>query len=77
MSRGDPAVAGRRSARQALRCPDCRLVITTSVLTLSPRHCPRCLARRRVAVGLEALSSQATLHFNGMRPGPAMSKDVA
>lgn len=60
MSGGEHAVPVPRLSRHALRCPDCRLVITSSVLALSPRHCPRCLAHRRIAVGLEALSTEVT-----------------
>jgi hypothetical protein len=75
MSGDELSVAVPRSARQALRCPECRLVITSLVLALSPRHCPRCLARRRVAVGLEALSTQATPDAKKRRP--AMKKGFA
>jgi hypothetical protein len=75
MSGGELTVGVPRSARQSLRCPNCRLVITSLVLALSPRHCPRCLARRRVAVGLEAVSAQAAP--DGTNRGPAMRKDVA
>ncbi|MEA2211433.1 MAG: hypothetical protein QOF83_1381 [Solirubrobacteraceae bacterium] len=74
MSGGELAVAVPRSARQALRCPDCRLVITSLVLALSPRHCPRCLAHRRVAVGLEGLSTPAA--SDGTNRGPAMNGGV-
>ncbi len=47
--------AVQQPACQALRCPACRLVIRPRVLALTPRHCPRCLARRRVAVKFETL----------------------
>jgi hypothetical protein len=74
MSGGELAAAVPRPGSTALRCPDCRLVITSSVLALSPRHCPRCLARRRTAVGLEGFSSPATA--SGKTCGQALRKDV-
>jgi hypothetical protein len=42
----------------AVRCPRCKLLIAPRMPTLSPRHCPRCLARRRIVVELELLPSQ-------------------
>lgn len=35
-----------------LSCPRCRLMITPRVGWLTPEHCPRCIARARVAVVL-------------------------
>lgn len=35
-----------------LSCPRCRLTITPRVVWLTPQHCPRCIARARVAVAL-------------------------
>jgi hypothetical protein len=65
----DVAGAGGQSERGALttkwggpamRCPRCKLLIAPRMPTLSPRHCPRCLARRRVLVELEMLPSQCS-----------------
>jgi len=33
-------------------CPSCRLSIRVGALSVSPEHCPRCLARRREMVNL-------------------------
>jgi hypothetical protein len=44
----------------AVRCPRCKLLIAPRVPTLSPRHCPRCLARGRIAVELEILPSRCS-----------------
>jgi hypothetical protein len=46
-TRGDRAVP--------VGCPRCGLVLAPRLPALAPRHCPRCLARRRVAVELEPL----------------------
>ena len=37
-----------------LICPRCDLTLVARLPLLAPRHCPRCLARRRVAVKLDA-----------------------
>jgi hypothetical protein len=47
------------STSAAVRCPRCGLVVTVVVLSLQPRHCPRCLARRRSAVALEPVASES------------------
>jgi hypothetical protein len=39
--------------RPAVRCPRCKLVIVPRMTALVPRYCPRCLARRRLAVEFE------------------------
>lgn len=35
-----------------LTCPRCRLTITPRVAWLGSKHCPRCIARDRVAVAM-------------------------
>lgn len=57
----DAADGAERSAAklhrhdESVSCPRCKLVIMTRMPGLAPRHCPRCLARRRLAVELEAV----------------------
>jgi len=45
-----------REARVPLRCPRCGLTLTPRLVSLQPRHCPRCLARRTAVVGLQPLA---------------------
>jgi hypothetical protein len=40
----------------AVGCPRCGLMLALGRPSLEPRHCPRCLARRKAAVALERLS---------------------
>jgi hypothetical protein len=49
----EPQPLAGRWSRESLRCPACRLVLTPRALTLTPHHCPRCLARWGLAVELE------------------------
>ena len=46
-----PARGGAAAA--VVRCDRCGLVVASRTAALAPRYCPRCLARRRVAVRLE------------------------
>lgn len=69
MPGAEGSVSVRGSRRQALRCPDCRLLVTSSVLALSPRHRPRCLAWRRAVVELEVLPSQTAIGAGTRRTG--------
>lgn len=43
----------------AVGCSDCGLVVRSWVAALAPRYCPRCLARRRVAVEMKPVRSEA------------------
>lgn len=44
---------GERSAGAVVKCVACDLEIVSRTAALAPRYCPRCLAYRHVAVGLE------------------------
>jgi hypothetical protein len=44
----------RMQPATGLRCPECGLVLTPRPLSIAPLFCPRCLARRRRAIELEA-----------------------
>lgn len=46
-------LASRASGTETLTCPRCRLSVVPRWAALAPRHCPRCLARYRVAVELQ------------------------
>jgi hypothetical protein len=48
-----PSPAARGASAPAVSCSACDLVIATRVALLLPRYCPRCLARRRLAVQLK------------------------
>lgn len=53
-----PLAAASRPARGAtaaavVRCDRCGLVVASRTAALVPRYCPRCLARRRLAVHLQ------------------------
>jgi hypothetical protein len=59
---GDPAPSVRAIQSRGWRhgftaelvgCPRCGLSISPTATTFIPTHCPRCLARRRVAIALE------------------------
>ena len=68
-----PGVSGGRRAgdRQLahLNCPRCGLTIRPRVGWLAIEHCPRCLARRRVAVPLFASTLPAAeLYATGAAP---------
>ena len=54
-------LAARSTAAGAFVCPRCRLRLMPRLPALAPRHCPRCLARHRVAVELQA--SEPTRHL--------------
>lgn len=41
------------SDREGVHCPACGLTLTPRSPILLPRHCPRCVVRRRVVVELE------------------------
>ena len=47
--------------RPAVRCPRCKLVIVPRMQALVPRHCPRCLARRRLAVEFEQVPARPSM----------------
>jgi hypothetical protein len=74
MSDAEFSVAVPGSGRRALRCPDCRLLITSPAHALGTRHCPRCLARRSVAVALEPLCARAA--SDEPLRGPNANKDI-
>jgi hypothetical protein len=57
--RRELAGTARGGGGVAFRCPRCGLVVAPRLALLRPRHCPRCVARRRVAVELEPLSGDA------------------
>ena len=59
-------LAVRSNAAGGLLCPRCRLRLTPRLPALAPRHCPRCLARHRVAVELRA--SEPTRHLTLAKP---------
>jgi hypothetical protein len=58
-------LAVRSTAVGAFVCPRCRLRLTPRLPTLAPRHCPRCLARHRVAVELQASEPRRHLTLAG------------
>jgi hypothetical protein len=41
------------------QCPHCRLALSTRAALVLPRHCPRCLARRRRRVELRPVADAA------------------
>jgi hypothetical protein len=41
------------SDRERVHCPTCGLTLTPRSPILLPRHCPRCVVRRRILVELE------------------------
>ncbi len=63
--------------RSAVRCPRCRLVIAPRMPMLAPDYCPRCLARRHLAVKLESVPLgvvdriPAPAQAGGLEPGRA------
>lgn len=68
--RDDPESGGMRSAA---RCPCCGWVIAPPATVLLPRHCPRCLGRRRVAVELELMPGMGNVIeavSSPAKPGP-------
>lgn len=42
-----------RGAGAVVRCGACGLMIASRTAALAPRYCPRCLARRHLAVGMQ------------------------
>ena len=54
---GWPPVSVREAAMIELSCPRCDLAITPKASWLAIEHCPRCLARSRVAVPLLAAAA--------------------
>ena len=51
--------ARRRHERGgAVCCPRCGLILAQRLPALQPRHCPRCVARRRAVVELEPMSER-------------------
>jgi len=55
----------------AVKCPRCGLVLASRLPSLEPRHCPRCLARRRIAVSLERFSGSLERDpLAGVTPAP-------
>lgn len=61
-----------------LTCPRCDLSVVARQPSLAPRHCPRCLARRRIAVRLESTASVSAIGTaasaaNAVSPGPSRS----
>ena len=46
---------GERGGAAAVRCSACGLVVASRTAALAPRYCPRCLARRHLAVDMQRL----------------------
>ena len=66
------------SARVHLNCPRCGLTITPRVGWLGSEHCPRCLARRRVAVPLFASTLPTSeLYASGAVPAESRTGQPA
>jgi hypothetical protein len=65
-----------RSEPVFLNCPRCGLSIRVRATWLAPEHCPRCLARARIAVRLffSPLSPEE-LYAKGSAPGPDRTAD--
>ncbi len=75
MSRGYDLSA----AAVTLTCPRCDLTLEARLKLLAPRHCPRCLARRRIAVPLEssAAVSATSSVASAAEPVPTTSSRAA
>jgi hypothetical protein len=69
-------VATARLAGPAVRCPRCRLVLSPRLPVLTPRHCPRCLVRRRLAVELETFETPPPAETTAPRAGRSGSYGV-
>ncbi len=52
-----------------LTCPTCGLALYQHALLLSPRYCPRCLARRATAVPLVSWRAAPSSPRLDTRPG--------
>jgi hypothetical protein len=59
------------SQRGGAHCPTCGLTLTPRSPILLPRHCPRCVVRRRLLVELEACTIGAQPPVPAIVPTPA------
>lgn len=57
----------------AVVCSACGLVVRSWVEALAPRYCPRCLARRRVAVEMEPVQREARV-LRRRAPRPRLAR---
>jgi hypothetical protein len=57
--------------QSAVTCPSCGLTLAPRMPILLPRHCPRCLARKRTAVELQ----QRLETVAASAPAPAINLD--
>jgi phage FluMu protein Com len=46
------ATPARRPTDRTVRCPSCGLTLAAHFVVLVPQYCPRCLARRRIAIAI-------------------------